>query len=95
VSRAVRAPSRIDRDVFIPGRPPFLLVAQRHVRSEVADVYEVGVRGQPRAAFSYAVTLFHERFDRLRSIALDPSGVVFANGIEGRRAGSRRGPRGA
>ena len=87
VSRTVRAPSRIDRDLFVPGRAPFLLVANDTFRSEVADVYEVGVRGQPVAAFSYSVTLFHERYDRLRNIELGPSGVVFGNGIEGRSRG--------
>jgi iron complex outermembrane receptor protein len=44
-SRTVRAPSRLDRDAFIPGAPPYLLDGGRTVRSEVANVYEVGYRG--------------------------------------------------
>lgn len=41
-SRTVRAPSRLDRDPFIPGRPPFLLAGGPNVRSETANVYEPG-----------------------------------------------------
>jgi iron complex outermembrane receptor protein len=86
-SRTVRAPSRIDRDLFFPGQPPFVLVANETFRSEVADVYELGVRGQPLSALSCSVTVFRERYDRLRDIEIGPSGLVFGNGIEGRSLG--------
>lgn len=42
ISRAVRAPSRIDRDLFVPSRAPFLLTGGPDFRSEIADVFEVG-----------------------------------------------------
>ena len=67
LSRAVRAPSRIDREFFLPGAPPFLIQGGPHFVSEVADVVELGYRAQPSEAFSYSVTLFHHRYDRLRS----------------------------
>lgn len=90
VSRAVRAPSRIDRDFYSPGKPPFILVGNDRFVSEAATVYEAGVRGQPSAAISYSVTLFDEPFERLRS-AEPASGTgppfVFANGVEGRHRG--------
>ncbi|MGZ5781577.1 MAG: TonB-dependent receptor plug domain-containing protein, partial [Burkholderiaceae bacterium] len=37
-SRAVRAPSRLDHDTFVPGAPPFLLNGGSTVRSEIAKV---------------------------------------------------------
>jgi len=86
-SRAVRAPSRIDRDFFLPGHPTFQLLGNDSFDSEVADVYELGVRGQPAPTLSYSVTLFTEQFDRLRSVALGSSGPTFANGLEGRQHG--------
>src|SRR5690606_8975039 len=44
LSRAVRAPSRYDRDVFFPGSPPFLLLGGPNFQSEVAEVVEIGYR---------------------------------------------------
>jgi iron complex outermembrane receptor protein len=67
LSRAVRAPSRIDREFFLPGAPPFLIQGGPRFVSEVADVVELGYRAQPVEAFSYSLTLFHHRYDRLRS----------------------------
>jgi iron complex outermembrane receptor protein len=89
VSRAVRAPSRLDRDSFIPGAPPFLLNGGRDVRSELATVYEIGYRGLPAPRFSYSVTAFHTEYDDLRTIEIDPSFtfLLFGNGMEGRATG--------
>jgi iron complex outermembrane receptor protein len=89
VSRAVRAPSRLDRDSFIPGAPPFLLNGGRDVRSELATVYEIGYRGLPASRFSYSVTAFHTEYDDLRTTEIDPSFtfLLFGNGMEGRATG--------
>src|SRR6185369_5457075 len=35
LSRAVRAPSRIDRELFVPTQPPFVLAGGPQFRSEV------------------------------------------------------------
>ena len=86
-SRAVRAPSRIDRDVNFPGAPPFLLVGNDTFASEIANVYEIGYRSQPTASLSYTVTVFHHDYSRLRSLHATPGGLVFANGIEGHTTG--------
>jgi iron complex outermembrane receptor protein len=88
-SRAVRAPSRLDSDAFIPGTPPFLLRGGPGVRSEVANVYEVGYRGEPTADTLLSVTLFHNDYDHLRTQEIDPSRtfVVFANEMEGKASG--------
>jgi len=84
-SRTVRAPSRFDRDPFVPGNPPFLLAGGPDFRSEVAKVYEVGYRGQPATSISYSVTVFHADYDHLRTQDVAPSGtfLVLGNGMEG------------
>ena len=87
VSRAVRAPSRIDRELDIPGNPPFALVGNDTLVSEIATAYELGYRTQPLPALSWSVTLFHERYDRLRSVEPRVGGAVFANAIDGHTTG--------
>jgi iron complex outermembrane receptor protein len=88
-SRTVRAPSRFDRDPFVPGNPPFLLAGGPDVRSETAKVYEVGYRGKPAPEISYSVTAFHAVYDHLRTQEVAPSGTffIFANGMEGTTSG--------
>ena len=87
-SRAVRAPSRIDREFFVPGAPPFVLNGGPDFASEVANVYEAGVRGQLAPRLSYSLTAFHHDWKRLRSVEPRPGvGLVFANGIEGSTRG--------
>lgn len=84
LSRAVRAPARLDRDFFVPGAPPFLFAGGPEFRSEISNVIEIGHRAQPSAAISYSVTAFHHIHDHLRSLELRPGGsIVFANEIEG------------
>jgi iron complex outermembrane receptor protein len=89
VSRTVRAPSRLDVDAFIPGKPPYILTGGPTVRSEVARVIELGYRGQPSADLSYSVTLFHNVYDHLRTQELLPSrtAVAFASLMEGQATG--------
>jgi iron complex outermembrane receptor protein len=90
-SRAVRAPSRYDRDTYVPGAPPFLLAGGPDVRSEVANVYELGYRGQPLGSFSYSVTLFHTDYDHLRTqeIGFGAGGpfIFFSNQMRGNSNG--------
>jgi iron complex outermembrane receptor protein len=88
-SRTVRAPSRFDRDPFVPGNPPFLLAGGPDVRSEIANVYEVGYRGKPAPEISYSVTTFHAVYDHLRTQEIAPSGTyfIFANGMKGTTSG--------
>jgi len=86
LSRAVRAPSRIDRDAFIPGLPPFALTPGEFV-SEIANVAEIGYRARPSDAFSYSLTAFYHDYDRLRSVGLANGRPVFANDLEGRNSG--------
>lgn len=83
-SRVVRAPSRVDRELFAPGNPPFVVLAGGpDFQSEIANVYEAGYRAQLSAALSYSITAFHHDFDRLRSIEPVAVGRMLDNGIDG------------
>ena len=79
VSRAVRAPARLDRDVIQPitglviGGPTFL--------SEVALVYQLGYRAQPLDVLTWSVTAYRHDWDRLRSGSAAPARLE--NRIEG------------
>jgi iron complex outermembrane receptor protein len=98
-SRAVRSPSRLDRDTYVPwsalmdpvpaGLPTYVLDGGDGVRSEIANVYELGYRGQPTPALSWSATVFRADYDHLRTQETRPSGtsVFYANGAEGRSSG--------
>jgi iron complex outermembrane receptor protein len=84
LSRAVRAPARLDRDLFIPGAPPFQFAGGPNFRSEISKVVEIGYRAQPVSTLSYSVSAFHHRHDHQRSLELMPGGSIeFGNQIEG------------
>jgi iron complex outermembrane recepter protein len=80
-SRAVRAPSRIDRELFLPTTPPFLFAGGPNFVSEVADVYELGLRGQAASRVTYSATLFWHEWEHLRSGSAPV--VVLRNEIHG------------
>jgi iron complex outermembrane recepter protein len=84
-SRTVRAPSRLDRDAFIPGHAPFLLDGGNEVVSEVAKVYELGYRAQSGTRLSYALTVFHNDYDHMRTQEIAPSRtfIIFGSKMEG------------
>lgn len=81
LSRAVRAPARIDREFFFPANPPFIIAGGEGFESEVARVAEIGHRGQAGRDLTYSATIFRQRFDGLRAGAGFP--VRIANRIEG------------
>ena len=87
LSRAVRAPSRIDREFFIPASAPFLLAGGPNFDSEIANVAEVGYRTYLGNRFSGSVTGYWHDFDRIRSLEPRPGGLMFENKIEGRTYG--------
>jgi iron complex outermembrane receptor protein len=90
VSRAVRAPSRIDRDFYSPTNPPMVGGAPHYTfaggpdfESEIANVAEIGYRAQPTATLSYSATVFYSKYDHLRTAQPDSTGsIVFLNGGE-------------
>jgi iron complex outermembrane receptor protein len=88
-SRSDRAPSRLDHDTFVPGRPPYLLRGGPGVLAEIADDYELGYRGQITPAASLSATVYHTVYDRLRTQQIDPSFtyLFYGNGMRGTTSG--------
>ena len=83
-SRAVRAPSRIDRDFFSPAQAPFAIAGGPDFESEIAKVYEIGYRALPLPQLSYSLSFSRSFYDKLRSVEPAPGGgVVLGNKMEG------------
>jgi len=79
VSRAVRTPSRVDRDISQPA-PGYLIVllqGGRQFESETLLAWELGYRAQlgPRATLS--LSTFYNDYDKLRSTSLGPPDPLF------------------
>jgi iron complex outermembrane receptor protein len=85
-SRAVRTPSRIDRDLYVPATPPFLLAGGPDFDSEVLRAFELGYKFQPGPTSSGSIATFYNSYDRLRS-AESGLPMVLGNGLEGRAYG--------
>jgi iron complex outermembrane receptor protein len=86
-SRAVRTPSRFDRELFLPGTPPFLLAGGPEFESEVARVAELGYRGQLSTDASLSTTVFFHDLDKVRTVG-PGAGVAH---VENNREGHTRG----
>jgi iron complex outermembrane receptor protein len=85
VSRAVRTPSRIDRQlVFLP-----LLAEATNFESEKLIAFEAGYRGQPSASTTLSVSLFYNLYDDIRTTEFtgDPLPIRLQNSLEGRTYG--------
>jgi iron complex outermembrane receptor protein len=74
-SRAVRAPARLDRDFYLPAKPPYIIEGGPTFDSEVANVFELGLRGQPAAGIGYSVTVFHDQYQKLRAGQAAPTTI--------------------
>jgi iron complex outermembrane receptor protein len=87
VSRAVRAPTRLERELFIPGSAPFALTGSSIFEAEVANVAELGYRAQVSDNASVSATLFRQEYPNLRSVGIVSGAPAFRNDIEGRVQG--------
>jgi iron complex outermembrane receptor protein len=91
VSRALRTPSRIDRELFAPGQPPYFIAGGPDFRSEEVMAYELGYRLQ-RRALTMSLATFYNRYEGLRSVEqTNPpaaSPVVIGNGHDGESYGA-------
>lgn len=92
VSRAVRTPSRIDHDLFLPGVPPFdVIQGGSGFESEELLAFELGYRVMPFSHLALSVTGFYHDYDRIRSLEpVDPPNpfpAKVANGLEGETYG--------
>lgn len=100
ISRAVRAPSRVDRDIRLPtpGAAPLvdnLLVGGADFQSETVVAYELGYRALLGEKISASIATFYNDYDDIRSTSLSPpdpvSGLPFplyyANNLTGHTYG--------
>jgi len=92
ISRAVRTPSRIDRDLYSPATPPFRITGGSKVVSEKLIAYEAGYRLQLQPQLALSVATFLNNYDDLRSLEpLNPPRafpVMSSSGLRGRSAGA-------
>jgi iron complex outermembrane receptor protein len=85
LSRTVRAPSRIDRDLYAVNPNPaarahYIVAGGPDFQSETARVAELGYRAQPNSTLSYSATLFYSQYERLRTLEPHPgSSALFEN----------------
>ena len=90
ISRAVRTPSRLDRDFFVPSTGA-IFAGGPDFTSEKLIAYEIGYRGQPTSRATLSLTAFFHDYDDLRSIEPvtgAPFPAVFANKMEGNTWGA-------
>jgi iron complex outermembrane receptor protein len=92
VSRAVRTPSRIDRDFFLFAAPSVPILAGGDIQSEKLIAYELGWRAQARPRLSLSVSTFYNDYDDLRTVepGPPPAGIPFTlgNGLRGHAYGA-------
>src|SRR5262249_8981941 len=92
ISRAVRTPSRVDRDIFFPANPPYQVLGGPNFVSEKLLAYELGYRVQPIAQLALSLATFYNDYNDLRSLEPlappAPFPVIFANGLEGQSYGA-------
>lgn len=99
VSRAVRMPSRIDRDLLQPTLlpPPFpesIISGGPDYASEILVAYELGYRAQLGAKLVTSISAFYNDYSDLRSLTPGAAGfpkfgfpLVFHNNLEGETYG--------
>jgi iron complex outermembrane receptor protein len=87
ISRAVRTPSRFDRDLYEPN-PAFgtLLAGNNEFRSETVVAYELGYRAQLARPLSTSLSAFYNDYAHLRSLNFGPGGMLpvrYENNLKG------------
>ncbi len=89
ISRAVRTPSRIDRELFVPAQAPYLLAGGPNFDSEEELAYELGYRHQ-HGPWLLSLATFYSHYHGLRSIeqAPGPDSLVIGNGQDGESYGA-------
>jgi iron complex outermembrane receptor protein len=88
-SRAIRAPSRLDRDFFqVAG--PTVVIGPGNFQPEKLVAYELGYRGRPSSRASLSISAFYNVYDDLRSFEFAPRGglpITIENRMEGKTYG--------
>jgi iron complex outermembrane recepter protein len=79
VSRAVRTPSRVDRDLYVQN----VIAGGPNFEAEELWAAELGWRGSAaNQQITWSATGYYHEYDRLRSIE-PPRPLIFANGVHG------------
>lgn len=98
ISRAVRMPSRIDRDIRLPtpGASPLvdnILIGGDDFESETVIAYELGYRAQLGQKVSGSISTFYNDYDDIRSTGYSPPPafggfpLVYENNLQGETYG--------
>jgi iron complex outermembrane receptor protein len=87
ISRAVRTPSRFDRDLFFPASPPFIFAGGPNFDSESLISYELGFRVRPHPQVFFSLATFVNDYDDIRSTSPAPP-FITENNVEGRIYGA-------
>ncbi len=90
VSRAVRTPSRIDRDILQPSQGQTILGGNKNFQSENVIAYEAGYRGEIGSRLIGSISVFYNSYTDIRSLS-QTSGtflpLFFANDLKGETHG--------
>ncbi len=86
VTRAVRTPSRIDMDLYVPGTPPYLLAGGPDFVSEKLIAFEAGYRNKSSHNVILDISLFYNLYDDLRSVEPGPPYTI-QNGLKAKTFG--------
>lgn len=86
VSRAVRVPTRLERDVLVEATPPgsnprAVLLGNEDFDAEELLAYEVGYRWQALDVLAFDLALFHNRYEGLASLELGTPTLDPASGV--------------
>jgi iron complex outermembrane receptor protein len=76
ISRAVRTPSRFDRDLAEPSVPPVLIGGSRSFASEIVVATELGYRAEISRNLAGSVSFFRNEYDDLRGLESTPGTVL-------------------
>jgi iron complex outermembrane receptor protein len=94
VSRAVRSPSRVDVDFFLPAPPVpagnLRLLGGPGFKAELLTAFELGYRVNPMRNLTLSIASFYNYYDDLRILQRVPGTLtdfVYANGAQGGVAG--------
>lgn len=82
ISRAVRTPSRIDRQLFFPAEAPFVFAGGPNFDSEEVIAYELGWRVRAHEDVFLSAAAFFNDYDDIRTTSLGPPFVI-ENNAEG------------
>jgi iron complex outermembrane receptor protein len=95
ISRAVRSPSRIDTDFYVPTPPAppgqIAVAGGPNFDSEKLIAYELGYKIRPVDRLSLSISTFYNNYDDIRSTQFAPGSsnvILVANGLQGESWGA-------